>query len=97
MADRIRMSPETMRTRSQQYRQEAETVGNTIKTMDNLMQMLQEEWDGDSSVAYIQKCEELRPGFTKAEELINEIAAALDSSAYALEAADNGIASKFGF
>lgn len=95
MADRIRMSPDTMRFRANQYRQEAEAVNSTIQTMDNLLTMLQTEWEGASSVAYAQKCQELRPGFVKAGELIDEIAAALDDTASAVEETDTGIAQKF--
>ena len=38
---------------------------------------------------------ELRPGFVKAQDLINEIAQALDSTAQALEETDSNIAGSF--
>lgn len=90
----IRISPDQMRERAGQYRVEADTVNGVISKMDSLLQQLQSEWEGASSEAYAARYQELRPGFTKAEELIREIAAALDSTAKIIENADEDIASK---
>lgn len=95
MANQIRMTPEQMRSRAGQYRTEAEKVGETIRTMDLLLGQLQLEWEGAASESYAARYQELKPGFSKAQELINEIAASLDMAARILEETDASIASAF--
>lgn len=95
MANQIRITPDQMRTRAGQYRTEATNVENVIKQMDNLLKNLQSEWEGAASESYASRYTELRPGFVKAQELINEIAAALDSTAKILEETDINIANQF--
>lgn len=95
MANQIRITPDQMRERAGQYRSEADTVNGVISTMDNLLQQLQSEWEGASSESYNARYQELKPGFVKAEELIREIAASLDSTAKTLEETDASIASQF--
>ncbi len=95
MANQIRITPDQMRTRANQYRVEADTVQGVISKMDSLLQQLQGEWEGASSESYSARYQELKPGFIKAEELIREIAAALDTTARTIEETDASIASKF--
>lgn len=95
MAGQIRISPDVMRQRAGQYRNEAANVGTVISSMDNLLGMLQTEWEGASSQSYAQRYAELKPGFQKAQELIMEIAQALDQTAATLEETDAAIASGF--
>lgn len=95
MASQIRMTPDMMRQRAGQYRTEANNINGVINKMDNLLSALQSEWEGASSESYAARYAELKPGFVKAEQLINEIAAALDQSANILEETDANIASGF--
>lgn len=95
MANQIRMTPDTMRERAGQYRREADTVNGVISKMDSLLQQLQSEWEGSASESYAARYQELKPGFVKAEELIREIASALDATAKAVEETDAGIANQF--
>ncbi len=96
MAGNIRISPDTMRQRAGQYRNEAATVGQTISNMDNLLNALQSEWEGEASQSYAQRYfSELKPSFQKAKEMIEEIAVALDKTAATLEETDQSIASGF--
>ncbi len=95
MANQIRMTPDVMRQRANQYRTEADTVQGVIHRMDNLLTQLQGEWEGAASESYAARYQELKPGFLKAEELIREIAAALDSTAGIVEETDSRIASQF--
>ena len=96
MANQIRITPDQMRTRATQYRAEADTVNGVINKMDSLLQQLQSEWEGAASESYAARYAELKPGFVKAEDLIREIAAALNSTANIIEETDNNIASQFG-
>lgn len=95
MAGQIRITPDQMRSRANEYRTEAENVGNVISKMDSLLAALQTEWEGESSRAYEARFNELRPGFVRAQDLINEIAQSLDSTAQSLEETDANIASAF--
>ena len=95
MASQIRITPDQMRERANQYRAEADTVNGVIGKMDALLQALQGEWEGSASESYAARYQELKPGFMKAEELIREIAAALDSTAKIVEETDASIARQF--
>ena len=95
MANQIRITPDQMRERATQYRGEADIVNGVISKMDNLLQQLQSEWEGAASESYAARYAELKPGFMKAEELIREIAAALDSTAKIVEETDASIAGQF--
>lgn len=95
MASQIRITPDQMRGRASEYRVEAGNVEGVISKMDTLLSNLQAEWEGASSESYAARYQELRPGFVKAQELINEIAAALDATANTLEETDTNIANQF--
>ena len=95
MANQIRITPDQMRQRANQYRTEADTVNGVIKKMDSLLQQLQSEWEGSASESYATRYAELTPGFQKAEELIREIAQSLDSTARIVEETDSDIANQF--
>ncbi len=96
MANQIRITPDQMRSRAGQYRAEADNVNGVIRKMDSLLQQLQSEWEGAASESYAARYLELKPGFQKAEELIREIATALDSTAKIVEQTDRDIASQLG-
>lgn len=95
MANQIRITPDQMRERANQYRVEADTVNGVIGKMDTLLQLLQSEWEGAASESYATRYLQLKPGFLKAEELIREIATALDSTAKIVEETDSNIANQF--
>ncbi len=91
----IRISPDAMRGRASEYRNQASNVGEVISKMDSLLTALQGEWEGAASASYAARYAELKPGFVKAQELITEIAAALDSTARIMEETDQSIAAQF--
>ena len=95
MANQIRITPDQMRERANQYRAEAENVNGVIGKMDNLLSQLQSEWEGSASESYSARYQELRPGFQRAEELIREIATSLDATARIVEETDTNIANQF--
>lgn len=96
MANTIRITPTQMRSRANEYRTQAQTVQDVIGRMDTLLRELQGEWEGASSRAYAARFAELRPGFVRAKDLIDEIARALDATATALEETDAQLASSMG-
>ena len=95
MANQIRITPDQMRVRAKEYRVEAGTGEGTIKKLDALLKQLQSEWEGDASEAFAARYTELRPGFEKAKDLIQEIAIALDATANIVEQTDEEIARKY--
>ena len=95
MAGQIRITPDQMRSRAGEYRQQQDQVGEVISRMDSLLSQLQGEWEGSASQAYAERFSELRPDFVKAQELIGEIAQALDATARSLEETDAQIAAQF--
>lgn len=95
MANQIRMTPDSMRSRASEYGREADVLNGVIKKMDSLLQALQSEWEGAASESYAQKYAELKPGFVKAEDLIRDIQNALNKTAEIVERTDSDIASQF--
>lgn len=95
MASQIRMTPEKMRQRAGEYTTQANNLNSIITKMDGLLRNLQSEWEGSASEAYAQRFEELRPGFVKAKELIEEISKALKNTATIVEQTDQNIANQF--
>ena len=95
MANQIRITPDQMRSRANEYRTEAEKVQEVISKMDNLLNALQGEWEGSASESYAARYQELKPGFVKAQQLITEIATSLDSTARIVEETDQNIANQF--
>lgn len=91
----IRITPEQMRGRASEYRVEAGNVEGVISKMDTLLSNLQSEWEGASSESYAARYQELRPSFVKAQDLINEIATALDATANSIEELDTSIAGQW--
>ncbi len=95
MANQIRMTPDSMRTRASEYQQQSDIVGEVITAMDNLLSQLLSEWEGAASEAYSDKYEELKPGFVSMQELIADICNALNKTADAVEQTDSDIANQF--
>lgn len=95
MANQIRMTPDSMRARAQEYQQQSDIVGEVIGQMDTLLTNLQSEWEGAASEAYAEKYQQLRPGFTAMQDLIAEICAALNKTADIVEQTDSDIAGQF--
>lgn len=95
MSNQIRMTPETMRQRANQYKTEGGKVHDVITKMDSLLSQLQSEWEGAASRSYAERYAELKPGFQKAEQLILEISDALNKTAHIVEETDTNIASQF--
>mgnify|MGYP004551563741 CR=1 FL=1 len=92
----IRITPEEMRNAAKNYRTEAEEVNGIIKKMDNYLATLMQEFVGETSKSFDQRYNELKPGFVKTQELIEEIATALETTAKVFEETDGKIAGLMG-
>lgn len=95
MADKINIYPDKVGERAEQFRTQAGSLNAIIQTMDNSISGLMDEWEGESSAAFMAKYQEIRPGFLQAEEMMREIASALDKNASRYEKADARMAKQF--
>lgn len=95
MAQQIRMTPETMRARSKEANQQAETVQAVINYMDRLLRTLQGEWEGDAVKGYEDRYNKIKPSFVNAKELLDEISHNLSETARIVEETDRNIASQY--
>lgn len=95
MANQIRMTPETMRTRSREANTQAEAMQNLINTMDRLLSTLQGEWEGDAMAGYTERYNKIKPSFVNAKDLLDEISHNLKESARILEETDQNIGRQF--
>ncbi|MBO5387812.1 MAG: WXG100 family type VII secretion target [Lachnospiraceae bacterium] len=91
----IRIAPDIMRARAMQYTAQAQAMSEIITSMDNLLTDLLSEWEGSASEAYATKYAELKPGFLEVQNLIVEIASALNTTATTVEETDTTLAGGF--
>lgn len=92
MGQNIRLNPGELRTFAGQYKAEAGNVGDQINRLNGLINNLQDAWAGEASRAFAERYEEHRVSFQKMEQLLEEIGQQLDSTATALESADQDVA-----
>ena len=95
MAGQIRLTPEQMRQRSAEVRVQGETFQDVINRMQNIINELQTEWEGQASRAFADQFNRLKPAFNDMRQLIDDIGTQLDATANAVERLDQEIASKF--
>ena len=96
MAGQIRMTPDQMRQRANEFRTEGDNTEQVISKMQSLINNLMQEWEGQASMKFNDQFEQLKPSFQKMRELISDIGSQLDQTAQAVEQMDQDIASKFG-
>jgi WXG100 family type VII secretion target len=94
MDGQIRITPQQMNDRAKQFYTEGENFEHVVTNMTNLVNYLQEEWEGQSSASFKTQFESFTPGFNSVKELINDIAKQLIDTAHALETLDHEISSK---
>lgn len=92
MGQNIRLNPGELRTFAGQYKSEAGNVGDQINRLNGLINNLQDAWAGEASTAFAERYEEHRVSFQKMQQLLEEIGQQLDSTATALESADQDVA-----
>ena len=84
-----------MRSRAGEVRVEGENFQQVIDKMQNLINVLQDEWEGQASQQFSSQFDALRPSFLEMKQLIDDIGAQLDGTANAVEQLDQNIAQKF--
>lgn len=91
----IRMTPETMRSRAGQTDKQAEAVQSVMTAMDNLLNALKSEWEGEAVRGYEDRYNKIKPSFKNAKALLEEIAHNLRATAQIVEETDRNIANQF--
>lgn len=98
MADvsNIKLSPEQMEQKASDFNARCEDFNQVVNTMSNMVSSLCDEWAGQSSQAFYDQFESLRPSFQATSELITSIAQQLRDVSSAMQSMDQEIASKIG-
>ena len=94
MAGIIRVTPEELISMSNRYASEGSQVGEQVTRLDQMIQELESIWEGQSSQAFSEQYQSLRPSFLKMQQLLEDISSQLNSTAKALEDADAQIANQ---
>ncbi|KLV26713.1 WXG100 family type VII secretion target [Niallia circulans] len=94
MSGIIRVTPEELVGMANRYSSEGSQVGDQISRLDNMIQELESMWEGQSSRAFSEQYQSLRPSFVDMQQLLEEISSQLNSTAKALEDADAQIANQ---
>jgi len=92
----IRMTPEQMRTRSGEVSNQQQAFQEVVSRMQNIINELQTEWEGQAANSFAQQFNDLQPSFRSMDELLGDISMQLNQTAQAVEELDNEIASRFG-
>ncbi len=77
----IRVTPDQLHERATEYRNQGRIVEDVISKLDNLLNVLEEEWEGNSAARYRSQYSDLRPSFISMQQLIGELATSLDQEA----------------
>lgn len=88
MGGQLRVTPEQLRARASEYRTQGSEVESVIAKLDSLISTLESEWEGNSAARFISQYSDLRPSFVSMQELITELATALENKANDYEIAD---------
>ncbi|KGX91109.1 hypothetical protein N781_05280 [Pontibacillus halophilus JSM 076056 = DSM 19796] len=94
MAGNIRLTPEELVSMSGRYSNEAGQVGEQISRLDSMIQELEGIWEGESSRAFGEQYQSLRPSVIQIQQLLEDVAAQLTNTARALEDADTQVANQ---
>ncbi|MTH53962.1 WXG100 family type VII secretion target [Bacillus mangrovi] len=92
MSQLIKVTPEELYTKANDYKAESENVHQQIGRLNTKMQELQELWKGSASDAFATQWEELRPSVQKMEVMLAEVSEQLTKTGQALQQADQDIA-----
>ncbi|MBN8209406.1 WXG100 family type VII secretion target [Bacillus sp. NTK071] len=94
MAGQIRVTPEELESMSYRYSSEADKVGEQVNSLNEVMSQLKSMWEGESSRAFEEQYETLKPSFYQMQQLLEDVSTQLKSTARSLDEADNQIANQ---
>lgn len=94
MSGIIRVTPAELEAMSARYGNESAQVEDQIGRLDGMIKELQGMWEGESSRAFAEQYDSLRPSFVDMSRLLQDISTQLKNTSQALEDADRQIASQ---
>lgn len=94
MSGIIRVTPAELVSMSNRYTNESTQVEEQIGRLEGMIEELKGMWEGESSRAFADQFDSLRPSFVDMSRLLQDISKQLNSTAEALEDADRQIASQ---
>ena len=97
MAGQIRVSPETLQTRANEYGKASNDVTTILSNLSNLQEQLRSEWEGAAFQGFDAQFNELKPKVTQFAELLQQINTQLTKTAEAMQQHDEALSRNFGF
>ncbi|MCM1500972.1 MAG: WXG100 family type VII secretion target [Clostridium sp.] len=91
---KIKMDPAEMTTMATQLDKKGTEFHTTVTKMEQLVRKLCGAWEGAASDAFDQQFTELKPGFTKTEQLIKDLAQQVRDICKIISDTDDEIAKK---
>ena len=85
----LRVTPEQLRDRAKEYRNQSDEVGHIIEKLDGLINALESEFEGNTASRFSSQYSDLRPNIVSMQQLIKDLAAFLDQKANDFENADS--------
>lgn len=92
----IRVSPETLRTRSRDYMTGANDVRTVLSNLTRTQEMLATEWEGQAFQKFAEQFNQLSPKVRDFADLLEQIYKQLTAAANAMENHDKELSTKFG-
>lgn len=93
--NQFRLTPDLMRERAGDFRTARDNYNDVVSRMNDLINQLQDEWEGQASRSFAAQFDGLKPSFESMRQLIEDIASQLDATANIVEQMDTDIASNF--
>lgn len=93
MAGNIRVTPEELFTKAQEYNEASGRVQDLVSTLDGYRNQLEAMWDGQAREAFIAQYDELKPSFQRMGTLLEEVSQQIRSTGQTLQDTDQQIAS----
>ena len=94
MSGLIQVTPAELHEMATRYANESSEVESQIGELDGMIRQLEDMWKGESSRAFSEQYEQLRPSFVAMQKLLDDIHIQLNNTAKALEDADQQIANQ---
>jgi len=92
----IRLTPDQLREKGSQYREQSGIIEETIATLDRLLNELEEQFEGAASQRFAAQFGEIRPHFVDAQEMTATLSQQMNQMAENFEQLDNDMASQLG-
>lgn len=91
----IRVTPDTLRSEGNDLKQFAETLEETLNSIDSKINEIIDNWDGLAQDSYFASYTEMKDKLKACPELVQNLGTSTTSAADAFEQVDEQLASSF--